>query len=76
MNQIKAVEDDPTVYQYDEIYDEMEKQRLESKLAKKDKEKKPKYINRLLAAADKRKRENERRIERQVQKEREEEGEL
>lgn len=75
LNQIKAIEDDPTVYQYDEIYDEMEKQRLEFKLAKKDKDKKPKYINRLLATAEKRKRENERRIERQVQKEREQEGE-
>lgn len=53
----------------------MEQQRKESKLTKKDQEKKPKYINRLLAAAEKRKRENERRIERQVQKEREEEGE-
>lgn len=62
------------MYQYDEIYDEIEEQRKETKLAKKDIEKKPKYINRLLAAAEKRKRENERRIERQVQKEREEEG--
>lgn len=70
----KAVAQDPTVYQYDEVYDEIEKKRSESKLAKKDMDKKPKYISRLLVAADKRKRENERRIERQVQKEREEEG--
>lgn len=74
LNQKKAVTEDPTVYQYDEIYDEMEHQRKESKLAKKDQEKKPKYITKLLAAAEKRKRENERRIERQVQKEREQEG--
>ncbi|XP_019769681.1 nuclear speckle splicing regulatory protein 1 isoform X2 [Dendroctonus ponderosae] len=53
----------------------MEKKKKESKLARKDIEKKPKYISKLLAAADRRKRENERRIERQVQKEREEEGE-
>lgn len=74
LNQEKAVEEDPTVFQYDEIYDEMEQQRKESKLAKKNQDRKPKYINRLLATAEKRKRENERRIERQVQKEREEEG--
>lgn len=52
----------------------MDKKRKESKLARKDIDKKPKYINKLLAAADKRKKENERRIERQVQKEREAEG--
>lgn len=72
--QEKAFEEDPTVFQYDEIYDEMDKKRKESKLARKDIDKKPKYINKLLAAADKRKKENERRIERQVQKEREAEG--
>ncbi|KRT81165.1 hypothetical protein AMK59_4911, partial [Oryctes borbonicus] len=72
--QEKAVEEDPTVYQYDEIYDQMEQEKVETKLTKKESDKKPKYINRLLAAAEKRKRENERRIERQVQKEREAEG--
>ncbi|KAK9703563.1 Nuclear speckle splicing regulatory protein 1, N-terminal [Popillia japonica] len=72
--QEKAVEEDPTVYQYDEIYDKMEKEKLDSKLSRKELDKKPKYIGKLLAAADKRKRENERRIERQVQKEREAEG--
>lgn len=76
LNQKKAIQEDPTVYQYDEVYDAMEQQKRETKLAKKDTEKKPKYINRLLAAAEKRKRENERRIERQVQKEREEEGKI
>ncbi|VEN64040.1 unnamed protein product [Callosobruchus maculatus] len=76
LNQNKALEEDPTVYQYDEVYDEIDKKRKETKLARKDIDKKPKYINRLLAAAEKRKRENERRIERQVQKEREEEGEM
>lgn len=75
LDQNKAIEEDPTVYQYDEIYDEMDQRRKESKLSRKDLDKKPKYISRLLAAAEKRKRENERRIERQVQKEREEEGE-
>ncbi|RZC41707.1 nuclear speckle splicing regulatory protein 1, partial [Asbolus verrucosus] len=72
--QHRAIEEDPTVYQYDEIYDEMDKKRKESKLSRKDLDRKPKYINRLLAAADRRKKENERRIERQVQRERETEG--
>lgn len=76
INHEKAVEEDPTVFQYDEIYDEMDKKRKESKLARKDLDKKPKYINRLLATAERRKRENERRIERQVQKEREAEGKI
>uniref|UniRef100_A0A336LD85 CSON009207 protein n=1 Tax=Culicoides sonorensis TaxID=179676 RepID=A0A336LD85_CULSO len=72
--QQKAMEEDPTIYQYDEVYDEISNKRLEEK-AKKAEDKKPKYINRLLLAAEKRKIENERRIERQVQKEREAEGE-
>ncbi|XP_050315864.1 nuclear speckle splicing regulatory protein 1 [Anthonomus grandis grandis] len=75
ISQQKALEEDPTVYQYDEVYDEIETKRKETKLAQKNVEKKPKYIVNLLAAADRRKREHERRIERQVQKEREAEGE-
>lgn len=73
--QERAVEEDPTVYQYDEVYEEMDKKRKETKLDKKNADRKPKYINKLLSAAEKRKKENERRIERQVQKEREAEGE-
>lgn len=73
--QEKAVEEDPTVFQYDELYDDMDSKRKESKLSRKDLDKKPKYINKLLESAERRKRENERRIERQVQKEREAEGE-
>ncbi|KAK9497383.1 hypothetical protein O3M35_004714 [Rhynocoris fuscipes] len=68
----RALELDATVFQYDEIYDQMEQQR-QSKSTK-DIERKPKYIQKLIASADKRKIENERRIERQVQKERENEG--
>ncbi|CAG9770174.1 unnamed protein product [Ceutorhynchus assimilis] len=75
INQQKALEEDPTVYQYDEVYDAMETKKKESKLARKDIDKKPKYISKLLQAAERRKREHERRVERQVQKEREEEGE-
>ncbi|KAK9876453.1 hypothetical protein WA026_012767 [Henosepilachna vigintioctopunctata] len=72
--QLKAMDEDPTVFQYDEIYDHMEKQRKHLKLSEKNIDKKPKYINNLLKAAERRKRENERRIERIVQKEREIEG--
>lgn len=70
------MEEDPTVYQYDELYDEMENKRVEDRKAKSSEVKKAKYITKLLETADKRKKEHERRIERQVQKEREEEGEM
>lgn len=70
----KALEEDSTVYQYDEVYDQMELKKSEA-VKNKEKDRKPKYIEKLLQTSDKRKRENERRIERQVQKEREAEGE-
>lgn len=72
--QEKALEEDPSVFQYDEHFDEMESKRNEVKEAKKKEVKNAKYIGRLLEYSEKRKIENERRIERQVQKEREEEG--
>ncbi|KAJ1524237.1 hypothetical protein ONE63_010753 [Megalurothrips usitatus] len=71
----KALEEDPTVFQYDEVYDDLEQKKEDAKASKKTVEKKPRYIQALLQTAEKRKKENERRIERQVQKEREEEGE-
>lgn len=73
--QDKALEEDPTVYQYDEVYDEISAKKQEEK-AKKSQDKKPKYIESLLKTAERRKIENERRVERQVQKEREAEGEM
>ncbi|XP_065346895.1 nuclear speckle splicing regulatory protein 1 [Cloeon dipterum] len=71
----RALDEDPTVFQYDEVYDDMEQQKADTASKKKDVAKKPKYIENLLKTAERRKMENERRIERQVQKEREEEGE-
>uniref|UniRef100_A0A0A9XZF5 Nuclear speckle splicing regulatory protein 1 n=1 Tax=Lygus hesperus TaxID=30085 RepID=A0A0A9XZF5_LYGHE len=68
----KALNEDATVFQYDEIYDEMDQKKQSA--AKKDKDRKPKYVEKLLVAAEKRKMENERRYERVVQKEREAEG--
>ncbi|KAF9421583.1 hypothetical protein HW555_002516 [Spodoptera exigua] len=73
LTQEKALTEDPTVYQYDEIYEEMVSKKDKEKVKTKE-EKKPQYIENLMKAANKRKIENERRIERQVQKEREKEG--
>lgn len=71
----KALAEDPTIFQYDELYDDMNSKREESTKVKKLEPKTPKYIKKLLETAEKRKIENELRIERQVQKEREAEGE-
>ncbi|XP_075156528.1 uncharacterized protein LOC142229834 [Haematobia irritans] len=73
--QEKALAEDPTVFQYDELYDDMENKREEEKKVKSNEPKKPKYITKLLETAERRKLENELRVERQVQKEREAEGE-
>jgi coiled-coil domain-containing protein 55 len=74
--QEKAIAEDATVFQYDEVYDDIQNKRNEEKMAKKTADaKKPRYINKLLETAEKRKKEYERRIERQVQKERDAEGE-
>ncbi|XP_073957958.1 nuclear speckle splicing regulatory protein 1 [Choristoneura fumiferana] len=73
ITQSKAIEEDPTIYQYDEIYDSMTSKKEEKKLKTKEL-KQPKYIENLLKTANKRKIENERRLERQIQKEREKEG--
>ena len=70
----RAMEEDPTVFQYDEVYDKMEADKVEQMSKKKDKDRKPRYIANLLKQAEVRTKENERRIERQVQKEREAEG--
>jgi len=71
----KALEEDPTVYQYDEVYDKIEENKVEKETAKKEVDRKPKYIKQLLKTANIRNKEHERRVERQVQKERELEGE-
>lgn len=73
--QEKALKEDPTVFQYDEFYDEMENRREQEQEVKIKEPKKPKYIGRIIEFAERRKLENELRVERQVQKEREQEGE-
>nr|CAG4652149.1 EOG090X0D2W [Triops cancriformis] len=72
---LKALQEDPTVFQYDEVYDDMDKVREERKPAKE--EKKAKYIETLLKSAEIRQRDYERRLERKIQKERDaEEGQF
>lgn len=72
----KALTEDPTIYQYDEVYDDMERNKKSELDKVKQQEKKPRYIENLLKAAERRKKEQEHRIERMVQKEREAEGEM
>ncbi|XP_057339684.1 nuclear speckle splicing regulatory protein 1 [Microplitis mediator] len=76
LNMQKALDDDPTIYQYDEIYDDMERAKKEKVVNVTKEAKKPKYIHCILKASERRKREQEHRIERMVQKEREAEGEM
>ncbi|KAI8033527.1 nuclear speckle splicing regulatory protein 1 [Drosophila gunungcola] len=73
--QEKALAEDPTIFQYDELYDDMDNKREEAKQSKSQEPRKPKYIGRLMEHAERRKLEKELRIERQVQKDREAEGE-
>lgn len=65
----KALEEDPNVFDYDGVYDQMQ----EAELSKK-KDFKPKYMSNLIKNAELRKRDQERREEKKIQKEREEEG--
>ncbi|XP_034746328.1 nuclear speckle splicing regulatory protein 1 isoform X2 [Etheostoma cragini] len=72
----KALQQDSTVYDYDAVYDDIQKERLESnKKILGGTDKKPKYIHQLMRAVEDRKKEQERRDERKIQKEREKEGE-
>ena len=68
----KALEEDPSVFAYDEVYDDMKSEAAGSSEEKSAK--KPKYMDNLLKAAELRKREKERREEKMIQKEREQEG--
>ncbi|XP_059145270.1 nuclear speckle splicing regulatory protein 1-like [Physella acuta] len=73
----KALQEDPTVYEYDSIYDDLQAKKPQVGAKEKSSvDRKPKYIAGLLKAAETKKKEDERRKERQVQKEREAEGEM
>lgn len=65
----KALEEDPNVFDYDGVYDQLK----EAETSKK-KDLRPKYMGNLLKNAEIRKRDQERREEKKIQKEREEEG--
>ncbi|XP_052052112.1 nuclear speckle splicing regulatory protein 1 isoform X2 [Apodemus sylvaticus] len=68
----KALAEDSTVYEYDSIYDELQKKKEESNpklLVGRDR--KPKYIHNLLKAVEIRKKEQEKRMEKKIQRERE-----
>lgn len=68
----RALEDDPTIFDYDAVYDDMKKEKQTE--VEKVVTHKPKYIGNLLKHAELRNREQERRTERKIQKEREAEG--
>lgn len=71
-----ALKEDPTIFQYDEVYDDINATREEAKKAKTTQVRESKYISRLLVTAEKRKLEHESRLERKIQKEREAEGDM
>lgn len=72
----KALNDDPNVYEYDNIYDEIHTEKLKTDVRLKNQaDKKPKYIEGLLKSANQRKKEQEKRMERKIQLERQAEGE-
>lgn len=68
-----AMEEDPTVYQYDELYDDM-KDAKEKVIAEKKVDKTSKYAKKLMRNAALRKLENDKHFERKCAKEIEEEG--
>lgn len=75
----KALQEDPSIYEYDEVYDQLQANKPQVGYQEKNKsavDRKPKYITGLLKAAEVKKKEEERRLERKVQKEREAEGEM
>eukprot|EP00118_Oscarella_pearsei_P001473 m.7539 g.7539 ORF g.7539 m.7539 type:complete len:343 (+) comp18947_c0_seq1:16-1044(+) len=69
----KALDEDPTVYDYDAVYDAMQEKKRAGAILK-EKDRKPKYIDKLKRAAEKRKIDYERMVERKAQREREKEG--
>uniref|UniRef100_UPI00358EBB36 nuclear speckle splicing regulatory protein 1-like n=1 Tax=Myxine glutinosa TaxID=7769 RepID=UPI00358EBB36 len=69
----RALATDSTVFEYDSVYDDMQAER-HSKVTSASKQRQPRYIQGLLAAAETRKKNDQRREERKAQKEREAEG--
>lgn len=74
----KALEEDPTIFQYDEVYDDIKEEKKERSgpLRTEGPKKTSQYIESLLKTAERRKREQERRYLRKAQKEIEDEKEI
>lgn len=70
----KALEEDPSVFAYDDVYDDMKSAAAGVSGNETKGPKKPKYMDNLLKSAELRKREKDRREEKMIQKEREKEG--
>lgn len=76
-NQLKEAQDiDPSVFEYDEVFDQMQAARdsVDAIRKKESAERKPKYIEGLAIAAEKRKLDRSRAEEKMIQKTREREG--
>ncbi|KFB51248.1 hypothetical protein ZHAS_00019291 [Anopheles sinensis] len=67
--QKKAIEEDPTIFQYDELYDDIveKREKVANQGKEQAKERKPKYIEKLMETAERRKKEQERRVERRLE---------
>lgn len=72
--QAKALEEDPNIFDYDAVYDDLKEVERKKKEAVKPTSTKPKYIQGLLEMAEIRKRDRVLAEERKVAREREEEG--
>ena len=70
----KALEEDPNIFEYDDVYDDLKKTNETPGSSSGNKNQAPKYMSNLLKSAELRKREQERREEKKIQKERETEG--
>ncbi|KAI8077984.1 coiled-coil domain-containing protein 55-domain containing protein [Gilbertella persicaria] len=73
--QAKALEEDPTIFDYDAVYDDLKEIEKKKQEATKPKDKKAKYIQGLLEMAEVRKRDRVLAEEKKVAREREAEGE-
>lgn len=73
----KALKEDPTAFEYDEIYDKLEEQKAKiNPKATKEKTTEAKYVPGIMKAAARRQMEFEKYQDKKVQKEREAEGDL
>jgi hypothetical protein len=71
----KALEEDPNVFAYDDLYEDIQSKRLEEKEAGQKVRGASKYVDSLLRSAQLRKIEEQRRVDRKIEKERAAEGE-